>query len=72
MPTINDKFYREIRCNNCRKLFGYEYIYAGRQAFFCPRCNELNEFNFKHIQTKENLCIIKNEFTALNAETLKK
>ena len=71
MPTLNDKFYREIRCTNCRKLFGYEYIFAGRIAFSCPRCGELNEFEFKHIKSNENMSIIDKEFTAENAEDLK-
>lgn len=62
MPTINDKFYREIRCHNCRKLFGYEFIFAGRLAFACPRCSELNEFSFKHMQTKENTDTINKEY----------
>lgn len=66
MPTINDKFYREIRCKNCRKLFGYEFVFAGRLAFTCNRCSELNEFEFKHIQTKENLDILKKEFSVEN------
>ena len=56
MATINDKFYKEIRCKNdvCRFLFGYEYIFAGRLAFHCPKCGELSEFIFKHAGTKEN------------------
>lgn len=66
MPTLNDKFYREIRCKNCRKLFGYEYIFAGRLAFNCPRCGELSEFAFKHIQTADNLAIMKEEFSVEN------
>ena len=63
MPTINDKLYREIRCPNCRRLLGYEYIYAGRLAFYCNRCGELTEMDFKHTQTKENVAIIKDDFT---------
>jgi phage FluMu protein Com len=45
---INDKFYRELRCKNCRKLICYEYVYAGRIAHTCSRCEELTEFTFKH------------------------
>lgn len=63
MPTINDKLYREIRCPDCRRLLGYEYVYAGRLAFYCNRCGELVELDFKHAQTKENIGIIKDEFT---------
>lgn len=59
---INEKFYRELRCNNCRALWGYEYIFAGRIAWTCHKCAELNEFNFKHTKTKENTDIIKQEF----------
>ena len=66
MPTINDKFYREIRCPNCRRLLGYEYVYAGRNAFYCNRCGELLEIEYKHMQTKENKDTIKNEFSVTN------
>jgi phage FluMu protein Com len=68
MTTINEKPYRELRCYNCRKLFGYEYVFAGRLAFSCPRCSELNEFNFKHTKTAENTAIVENEFTLKGGE----
>jgi phage FluMu protein Com len=71
MPTINDKFYREIRCQSCRKLLGYEYVFAGRLAFNCYRCGELNELELKHTQTKENMNIIKQEFSVQNKEVVK-
>lgn len=60
--TINGKFYRELRCNYCRALWGYEYVFAGRFAWNCVKCGELNEYNFKHTKTKENTDIIKEEF----------
>lgn len=48
---LNDKIYRELRCRRCRKLICYEYVYAGRIAFSCPRCGELTEQIFKHLKT---------------------
>lgn len=48
--NLNDKLYREIRCRGCKKLIAYEYVYAGRIAFSCPRCGELNEFEYKHFK----------------------
>jgi len=64
MITLNSKVYREVRCVHCRKLICYEYVFAGRIAFACPRCGELNEINFKHVQTKENVDTIKKDFTS--------
>ncbi len=63
MATINDKFFREIRCPNCHRLLGYEFVFAGRLAFGCPRCGELCEFNFKHTKTKENVTEIEKQFS---------
>lgn len=68
MITINDKEYRELRCKACRKFFIYEYIYAGRMAIQCQRCNELNEFEFKHLNTTENKATIKKEFSLKGGE----
>ena len=51
---FNKKLYRELRCNHCRKLICYEYIFAGRVYFKCPRCNEDNVFEFKHLKTQDN------------------
>lgn len=64
MITLNTKVYREVRCVHCRKLICYEYVFAGRLAFVCPRCGELNEVNFKHVQSKENVDTIKKDFTS--------
>lgn len=64
MITLNAKAYREVRCPHCRKLICYEYVFAGRLAFTCPRCGELSEVNFKHVQTKENTDTIKKDFTS--------
>ena len=66
MTTINEKPYREVRCTHCRKLICYEYVFAGRIAFACPRCWELNEIEFKHLKNKENDSIVKKEFTVHN------
>ena len=53
MIKINDKNYREIRCPQCRKLLGYEYVRTGRLAFQCPRCGELLEFDLREL-SKDN------------------
>lgn len=52
MITINGKVYREIRCTECRKLMGYEYILMGRQCFICPRCGKTNEHIYKQYSRK--------------------
>lgn len=62
MIKINDKTYRELRCSSCRKLIGYEYIFAGRFAFVCSRCGETSTYTFKHIRGGVNDAIIDNEF----------
>lgn len=67
--TLNEKFYRELRCPNCHRLLGHEYIFAGRLAIFCRSCEELCEFSFKHPKTKENMDTIDKEFTVSNPET---
>jgi phage FluMu protein Com len=66
MTTINDKAYREVRCTSCHKLIVYEYIFAGRLAFVCPRCGELNESDYRHLKNKENDAIVQREFTVHN------
>ena len=63
MITLNNKAYRELRCSKCRKFILYEYIFAGRVAYQCPRCGEFNEFNFKHMNTKESNDLIKKEYS---------
>lgn len=68
--TINEKFYREIRCFHCRKLLGYEYVIAGRLAFNCPRCGELNEFTLKSIKSPEVTATIDKEFTMKGGEKI--
>ena len=68
MITINEKSYRELRCNKCRKFFIYEYIFAGRLAIQCERCGLMNEFEMKHFNTKENTDIIRKEFALEGGE----
>lgn len=68
MTTINGKPYREMRCKMCRKLICYEYIFAGRIAFSCPRCGELNEHDFKHLKTEANQNTIDKEFSVGNSK----
>lgn len=62
MITLDNKTYREFRCPNCRKLLGYEYIFAGRIAFICPRCDEFTAWEKKHIKTKDNAQVLPKDF----------
>lgn len=72
MITLNNRPYREMRCKACRKLICYEYVFAGRIAFHCPRCGELNEYLFKHLQTDANLATINKEFiSSINQREVK-
>ena len=68
---INDKLYRELRCNKCRKLICYEYIYAGRIAFNCPRCGELSEVELKYLKTTDNMKVMDNDYSINNLQTRK-
>lgn len=47
-------FYRELRCNGCRLLICFEYIFDGYIKFICPRCEEENNFHFKHRKSAKN------------------
>jgi len=47
MIKSNGESYREFRCTKCRNLLALEYIYAGRLQIKCPKCNELNNIDFK-------------------------
>lgn len=62
MIEIGGKHYRELRCNDCRKLIGYERIIIGFFAYICPRCKRINQFDFKMINTKLVNDIIPKEF----------
>lgn len=68
MITINNKSYREIRCPHCHKLICYEYIFAGRLAFTCPRCSELSTYSFKSFKTHETSGTIQDEFILKGGE----
>lgn len=69
---IDDKFYRELRCQNCRKFVIYEYVLAGRLAFTCPRCGELSEWKFKHFKTAENVQKVDAEYIINPRKEVKK
>jgi len=45
MIEINNELYRELRCTTCRKLICYERV-KGKICYICPRCGEVNHFNF--------------------------
>ena len=58
MIKINDKHYRELRCQDCRKFAIYEYVVAGRLAYVCPRCGHTSEWEFKMLGTKKDAKMI--------------
>lgn len=62
MITIKGKVYRELRCENCRDLICFEYIFAGRIAYPCPRCGHTNIFNFPYLKTKSVTDTMEKEF----------
>lgn len=68
MISINEKEYRELRCNGCRKFIIYEYVFAGRLAIQCPRCGYMNEFVFRHLNTKENKDKIEKDYSMKGGE----
>jgi phage FluMu protein Com len=74
MIAINGKGYRECRCKNdeCRKLFFYEYVFAGRIAITCPRCGTLNEYNFKYLKNETMQKEVDTEHTVNLQSTNKK
>lgn len=47
MIEYKGKPVREFRCYKCRHLLGLEYIYTGRLVIKCPKCNTMNEIDFK-------------------------
>lgn len=47
MIEVNQEFWKEIRCSNCRRLLAYEYVFVGRLLFKCPHCNEFTKINYK-------------------------
>ncbi len=47
IETRPEKFYREVRCNKCRRLLLKEYVYRGRIAVKCTKCSEVVEIDFK-------------------------
>lgn len=53
-PDSVSQFYRELRCSACHRLICYEYIFEGRIKFICPRCKEVNVFQFKHRKSAKN------------------
>jgi|GEM_PF-6499467 len=54
------KFYRELRCKNCRRLLAQEYLLDGRIEIKCGACNSINSFDFKHLKQlkKKNTVIV--------------
>ena len=63
MIVFEGKSYRELRCSNCRLFIVYEYIFAGRIAIKCKRCDHLNIFVFRHLRTQENKDTIEQDFS---------
>ncbi len=44
------RMYREVRCQECRRLLGYEYVRDGRLRFECPKCKRINVLVFKPVK----------------------
>lgn len=64
MKLIDDKPYREVRCQHCHALICFEYIFAGRIAVDkCPKCGKKSVYTYKHIKTADNQTIINDEFS---------
>jgi len=63
MIIINGKGYRELRCGKCKKLFGYEKVYAGRLAVICPKCGELNQIEYTYLKSPEVTTTMDKEFS---------
>lgn len=57
MIQYDQKSYRELRCLDCRRLLGIEYIYSGRLSLRCPRCKRLNYFEFRPLKPKDKTTI---------------
>jgi len=47
MIEQDQKFYKEVRCTNCRALLCFEYIYSGRLMIKCRKCGEINTIQYK-------------------------
>lgn len=47
MIEVDGKYYKEVRCTQCRKLLLHEYIFVGRLAVKCPRCKKLNTIEYR-------------------------
>lgn len=47
MLEVFGKFWKEVRCGQCRTLLAYEYIFNGRLMIKCPKCNDVNTVNYK-------------------------
>lgn len=62
MITINGKQYKELRCSKCQKFIIYQNVAAGILCFICPRCDTVNEFNFKYLKNDENEAMIKKDY----------
>lgn len=62
MITIKGRYYRELRCQDCRHLICFEYIAAGRVAHICSRCGHTNTFDFKYLKTKNVTDTMNEEF----------
>lgn len=43
----NGNLWREIRCENCHKLLGHEYVREGRLLLKCGRCGRISLLEFK-------------------------
>jgi phage FluMu protein Com len=63
MKMINDMPVRELRCRICRAFITYERIFAGYIIHRCPKCGNLNEFEFRFMDVPGVRAMIDERFT---------
>lgn len=54
MIEVNSEFWKEVRCEKCRRLICYEYVFAGRIMYKCPHCNHVAKIDYR---TPKNLIV---------------
>lgn len=62
MDKIGDESVRELRCRYCRAFITYERIIAGVIVHRCSKCGELNQFEFKFLDTPSVRAMIESRF----------
>jgi len=62
MIVINGKNYKELRCVKCQRFIIYQNISAGILATQCDKCDFMNEWSFKYLNTADNVAEIKKKY----------